>query len=153
MPNHALTFRVLHVEDDDDHHELFRLAITADDAPVEIARARDGASAMACFDGQPPFPGAVPPDLVVLDLKIPAPDGHEVLEYIKQHPRLRRIPVVILSTSSSERDVRRALESSANAYVSKPTTASGFEDLAADLRAFWESWNVSDPDRDLTLRN
>lgn len=152
MPE-SKTFRVLHVEDDDDHHELFRLAFEAGSAPVLIERACDGASALAYFSGSSCISTAGVPDLIILDLNIPAPNGYEVLSFLKNDPRLRQIPVVILTTSSNEEDVRRAMAERANAFITKPSSASAFDRLAADLRGFWVEWNARNPDRDITLRN
>ncbi len=141
-------FRLLHVEDDDDHHELLRLALQAAGPHVELARAHTGQEAIECFESASPFEGGLAPDLVVLDLRIPAPDGHEVLGFVKRDPRLRRIPVIVLTSSAGTGDIRQALDGAANAYVVKPTTAADFERFAAELRAFWEGWHEPDPDRD-----
>ena len=142
-------FRLLHVEDDDDHHELLRLALQAAGPHVELARARTGQEAIGCLGASSPFEGGLAPDLVVLDLRIPAPNGHEVLDVVKRDPRLRRIPVVVLSSSAGTGDIQQALDRAANAYVVKPTTAEEFERFATELRAFWEGWHEPDPDRDV----
>ena len=77
------------------------------------------------------------PDLILLDLNMPRKDGHEALTEIKTDPKLRRIPVVILTTSQAEEDILRSYDLGVNAYITKPVT---FEGLAETIRIFNIFW-------------
>ncbi len=79
------------------------------------------------------------PDLILLDLSLPGRDGREVLEDIKRDPELRRIPVVILTTSAEESDIVRAYELGANAYVTKPIGLEGWQEVVSRIEGFWFS--------------
>jgi CheY-like chemotaxis protein len=79
------------------------------------------------------------PDLVLLDLNMPKKDGREVLEDIQADPELRRIPVVVLTSSGAEEDVVRSYELNANAYLTKPVDFEGFVDIVGRIEDFWFS--------------
>jgi two-component system, chemotaxis family, response regulator Rcp1 len=77
------------------------------------------------------------PDLILLDLNLPRKDGHEVLAEIKADPDLRKIPVVVLTTSENERDVRRAYDLNANCYITKPGGLEQFVSVMKSIQYFW----------------
>lgn len=77
------------------------------------------------------------PDLILLDLKLPRKDGREVLEEIKTDEDLKRIPVVILTSSASERDIIDTYNDHANAYLTKPVSFDGFRDVVSKIEGFW----------------
>lgn len=77
------------------------------------------------------------PDMVLLDLNMPGKSGHDVLEEIRADSRLRRLPVVVLTSSEDERDIGRCYDQHANAYVVKPMGLSGFRKVADSLNRFW----------------
>jgi len=77
------------------------------------------------------------PDLILLDLNLPRKDGREVLEEIKSDARLRRIPVIVLTTSQDERDVRTSYDLQANCYVPKPIDYDHFASVIAAIDTFW----------------
>jgi chemotaxis family two-component system response regulator Rcp1 len=79
------------------------------------------------------------PDLVLLDLNLPKKDGREVLEEIKESPTLKSIPVVILTTSSSEADILRSYQLHANCYITKPVGLDGFLKVVKSIDNFWLS--------------
>ena len=79
------------------------------------------------------------PDLILLDLNLPGTDGREVLTAIKSDPELKRIPVVVLTTSQYDQDVIAAYDRGANAYLVKPTTLDGVLDLMRRMEDFWLS--------------
>jgi CheY-like chemotaxis protein len=79
------------------------------------------------------------PALILLDLNLPRKTGHEVLAEIKEDPALRHIPVVVLSSSSSERDVSSAYELHANCYLTKPMDLDSFADTLQSIERFWLS--------------
>ncbi|MGQ0701104.1 MAG: response regulator [Panacagrimonas sp.] len=103
----------------------------------QLLVARDGEQALAMLRKQPPHADLPTPDIVLLDLNIPRRSGLEVLRAAKQDPRLKRVPILILSTSRSENDFAAAYDAGANAFVTKPTDWGEFAELARLLRDFW----------------
>lgn len=99
--------------------------------------ARDGEQALAMLRGLPPHGDLPTPDIVLLDLNIPRKNGLEVLRTVRQDPALRRMPVLILSTSRAESDFMAAYDAGANAFVTKPTDWGEFAELARLIRDFW----------------
>jgi len=97
----------------------------------------DGAAALAYLRHEGEYAAAPRPDLVLLDLNLPRIDGHTVLREIKSDPRLCTIPVVVLTTSTSEQDVRAAYEAHANGYVAKPVDFERFGEIVASIESFW----------------
>jgi CheY-like chemotaxis protein len=77
------------------------------------------------------------PDLILLDLNLPKKDGREVLKEIKSDPDLRRIPVVILTTSKAEEDIFKTYDSHANCYITKPVDFSKFVNVIKQIENFW----------------
>ena len=77
------------------------------------------------------------PDLVLLDLNLPGKSGHELLEELKGHPDLRRIPVVILTSSEAEEDIEKSYDRYANAYVTKPVDLDGISKVVRAIDGFW----------------
>ena len=97
----------------------------------------DGVEALAFLKGQGSYAGRPRPDLILLDLNLPRKDGHEVLAEIKADPELRRIPVVVLTTSESERDVYKAYDLNANCYITKPGGLEQFVTVMKSIQYFW----------------
>jgi len=77
------------------------------------------------------------PDLILLDLNLPKVDGPEILEFVKGHPHLRRIPVVVLTTSAAEEDIVRTYDRHANAYITKPVDVARFLDVVRQIDDFY----------------
>jgi CheY-like chemotaxis protein len=111
---------------------LFQEAFRAVQSAHELAIARDGEGVLQHLHAAE---GEHLPELIMLDLNLPKVDGFEVLRAIRADPKLRVIPVIVLSSSSNERQVYRAYEMGANAYVVKPMN--DFVDLVGDLERFW----------------
>lgn len=99
----------------------------------------DGAAALDFLHHQGDFRNAPRPDLVLLDLNLPRKNGREVLEEIKSDPELRRIPVMILSTSNSDADLQRAYDLHANCYITKPVNLDEFMNVIRSIEQFWFS--------------
>jgi len=116
---------VLLVEDDEGDAVLTREAFQ-EYLHNRLDVVNDGNQALAYLRREPPYRDAVTPDLVLLDLNLPGRDGREVLSEIKSDDALRHIPVVVLTTSGAEDDVRRSYQLHANAFVTKPVDLDGF---------------------------
>ena len=117
-----------------------RLTIEAfKDAKVrnQLAHVKDGAEALAFLYQREPYAKAPRPDLILLDLNMPRKDGREVLMDIKANPNLRRIPVVVLTTSQAEQDILRAYNLNANCYISKPVDLDQFLNVIRCIEEFW----------------
>jgi CheY-like chemotaxis protein len=99
--------------------------------------ARDGEQALSVLRRGPGFEQRPWPSLVLLDLNLPRRDGREVLREIKEDPKLRRIPVLVLSTSKAESDVAACYEAHANCYLTKPVDIAEFGRLVELIRDFW----------------
>lgn len=97
----------------------------------------DGVEAMAYLRQQGPYSNATRPDLILLDLNLPRMDGREVLAQVKTDPNLKRIPVVVLTTSQAEEDVFNAYDMHANCYVTKPVGLEQFLKIVSQIDAFW----------------
>ena len=97
----------------------------------------DGVQALAFVRQMGPFEGAPRPDLILLDLNLPRKNGHEVLEELKANADLRRIPVVVLTSSQAEEDIVTSYDLQAAAYVTKPVDLEGFGEIVRALEGFW----------------
>lgn len=138
----ASPFRILLVEDNEDHAELIMDILGDAQAPVDVHRCSDGEAALAFLARTRADPTVSLPDLVLLDLDMPRVDGFETLAAIKSDPHMRRIPVVILTTSRARQDVARALDGHANSYVCKTADFSALEELLAEVRRYWTLANL-----------
>jgi chemotaxis family two-component system response regulator Rcp1 len=103
----------------------------------QLSTVGDGIEALAFLNRKEKYANALRPDLVILDLNLPKKDGLAVLAAMKAGPALRRIPVVIFSTSQLQKDIVRSYELGANCYVSKPGNLNGFFSAVKSIEAFW----------------
>lgn len=135
--NYADPVEILLVEDDPDDARRLREAFETTDRETTLHVAENGSDAVEFLtrraDGEEP----TLPDLVFLDLTLPGEDGCAVLERIRDAPRLRFLPVLVLTGSDAEEDVARCYEAEANAYLTKPTDSAGFASLAEAIERFW----------------
>jgi len=99
----------------------------------------DGEKAMDFLHKRGDYSGAVGPDVILLDLNLPRMDGREVLAKVKSDPALRRIPVVILTTSQAEQDILQSYDLHANCYITKPVDLDQFMDVVRQIEEFWLS--------------
>lgn len=106
--------------------------------PIEVAR--DGEEALAWISRWEA--GAALPAVILLDLKLPRVDGLEVLRQLKGHQAFRRIPVVVLTTSSESEDVARAYELGVNSYIVKPVNFEKFVEVASQIELYWTVLNA-----------
>ena len=135
---------ILLVEDNPDHTELIVRSLQDHRVANRIFHVPDGEAALDYLFRRGEFedPEKSPrPHVILLDLRLPKVDGQEVLQAIKTTERLRRIPVVIVTTSEAERDVARAYDSHANSYLVKPVDFDKFTQLMDDLGFYWLGWN------------
>ena len=131
------TVKFLLAEDDDDHAFLVRRAMKEKRLGSEVAHVHDGEEALAFLRREAPFQDAWRPDVILLDLKMPRVDGHEVLRAVKSDESLKSIPVVVLSTSDGEVDRARAYDAHANSYLTKPVDFEAFSDMVDQLNEYW----------------
>jgi two-component system, chemotaxis family, response regulator Rcp1 len=97
----------------------------------------DGERALAFLHQEAPYANAPRPELILLDLNLPRKDGREVLAEIKQDPDLKRIPVVILTSSAAEQDILQSYNLHANCYITKPVDLEQFLSVVRSLEDFW----------------
>jgi CheY-like chemotaxis protein len=135
--NDIVAIDILLVEDNPDD-VLLTLEVLKD-AKVKntLHVAEDGEEAMQFLYNQGKFVDAPRPDLILLDLNLPGKDGREVLSDIKEDPKLKRIPVVILTTSKDEEDIIRMYDHHANAYITKPVDFDQFISVVHTIEDFW----------------
>jgi CheY-like chemotaxis protein len=129
--------QILMVEDNPDDIELTIEALKDGKVGNILEVVRDGVEAMAFLKREGRFQHALRPDLILLDLNMTRKDGREVLREIKTHPDLRRIPVVILTTSQAEEDVLGTYDLHANCYITKPVDFDQFLKVVRSIEDFW----------------
>ena len=131
---------VLYVEDDADDFALLKRASRKCGTPFSLQHAEDGDKAIAYLSGSGDYADRKEypfPDLVLLDLRMPRLDGFEVLQWIRDNPATKTLPVVVLAGSSFRADIRRALELGANSYAAKPAK---FEELQVLIDQIADVW-------------
>jgi CheY-like chemotaxis protein len=132
-----MPIEVLLVEDNPGDAELTRIALEDSKISVNLNVVEDGVEAMAFLQKQGNYANAPHPDIVLLDLNLPKKDGREVLAEIKADKKLRRIPVVVLTTSQSEEDILKAYNLSANCFITKPVDFDQFVKIVQSIENFW----------------
>jgi len=135
---------ILHVEDDPAHAELVKRITEDFNIANHLVHVEDGQAALDYLYQRGEYSEAdkAPrPGLILLDLRLPKVDGIEVLKTIKTDPALSRIPVVVLTTSTAERDLNRAYDHHVNSYLVKPVEFTKFIDLMKNFGFYWLAWN------------
>ena len=136
MSNTA-AIEILIVEDNASDARLAEETLKDSKVSNNLYHVRDGVEAMQFLHGQGEYNDAPHPDLILLDLNLPRKDGREVLAEIKEDPRLRLIPVVVMTSSEAERDLVRTYDLHANAYVVKPIDLNRFIEVVQAIEDFW----------------
>ena len=128
---------VLLVEDNPGDVRLTKEALRDGKMRNSLSVVGDGVEALAFLRREGQYGDAARPDLILLDLNMPKKDGREVLEEIKRDPDLKRIPVVILTTSSAEQDILKSYDLHANCYIAKPVDLEQFITIVKSIEDFW----------------
>jgi CheY-like chemotaxis protein len=128
---------VLLVEDNPGDIRLIEEALKETSLRIHLNVARDGVEALDFLRKTDRFADAARPDLVLLDLNLPRKNGGEVLSEVKADPDLKRIPVLVMTTSQNSQDVRRAYQLNANSYIVKPTDLDAFLHTVKSIEEFW----------------
>lgn len=138
--NARVPIALLLAEDDDEDLEMTLDALNGSRLSNDIRVTRDGEELMEYLlregrygDGA----DAPTPGLILLDLNMPRKDGREALAEIKSNPELRKIPVIVLTTSKAEEDIVRSYDLGVNSFIAKPVTFSGLADAMKVLREYW----------------
>ena len=147
MTTHQLAkpVNILLVEDNPGDSDLAREALESSKLNNNLQVVDDGEKAMAFLRREGPYAKAPRPDLILLDLNLPKKDGRQVLAEIKSDNALKRIPVVILTTSRAEEDVIKSYNLHANCYITKPIDLNQFLHVVRSIENFWLSIVVLPP--------
>jgi CheY-like chemotaxis protein len=138
MPSKSGTaINILLVEDNPGDVRLTKEAMRDSKVRNNIEVVEDGVEALAFLHKTGPFAGFFRPDLILLDLNLPRKGGLEVLQEIKADESLKRIPVVILTTSQAEKDIVKSYDLHANAYITKPVDLDQFIAVVKAIEGFW----------------
>ena len=129
--------KILLVEDNPGDIRLTREALRDGKIYNNLYVVRDGVEAMAFLRKTGQYTRAPRPDLILLDLNLPRKDGHEVLAEVKTDENLRRIPVVILTTSQAEEDIIKTYDLHVNCYITKPVDLDQFVKIVKSIEDFW----------------
>ena len=133
--------RILLVEDDPDHELLTIRALKRSNIANDVSVARDGEEAVNMLFRE----GALLPQVILLDLKLPKIDGLEVLRRIRESAATRMLPVVVLTSSDEERDVVRSYQLGVNSYIRKPVNFNDFAEATRQLGMYWLVLNACPP--------
>lgn len=132
-----MEIEVLLVEDSEADAALVEESLQDSKLKVDLQVVGDGVEALNYLKKKGKYQGVPTPDIIILDLNLPKKDGREVLEDIKGDENLKRIPVVVLTTSSAEEDIYRSYKLHANCYITKPLDFEQFAKIVASIEDFW----------------
>lgn len=128
---------ILLVEDNPGDVRLIVESLKESNRPNILRTVKDGVEAMAYLNREGIYSDAVHPDIILLDLNLPRKNGKEVLAEIKKDPDLKRIPVIVLTASSAERDILNSYDLNANCYITKPVSLDKFIEVVKSIENFW----------------
>lgn len=131
------SIHILLVEDNEGDILLTKEALLDGKIVNEISVVNDGEEAIEFLEKIVDNHNTKLPDLILLDINLPKKNGHEVLQHIKQHDNLKQIPVIMLTTSSSEKDIQASYKNHANCYVTKPIDVEDFIKAIGEIENFW----------------
>ena len=133
------TIHILLVEDNEGDIMLTREALEDAKIFIHLSVVTDGKEAMDFLGKQGKYANADLPDILLLDVNLPKKNGHEVLKYVKEDENLKHIPVIMLTTSSSQKDIDLSYNNYANCYITKPVEAKDFLAIITTIENFWIS--------------
>ena len=128
---------ILLIEDNPAEVRLTMEGLKEFSLPHRLSSVMDGDSALDFLHRRGPYRDAPAPDLILLDLNLPGTDGRAVLNHIKQDAKLKITPVIIISSSEAESDIRKSYESHANCFISKPIDFVGLGQVVRAIENFW----------------
>lgn len=131
--------QILLVEDNEGDIYLTKEALAEGKISKEVQVVKDGWEAILYLDKKGKYNGVITPNLILLDINLPKLNGFEVLDKIKHSNHTEHIPVIMLSTSSSERDINKCYNKRANCFISKPVDADDFFRVIQSIEEFWLS--------------
>jgi len=148
LPERIPALTILHIDDDPNDSELFKAAARRANVEFVVEHVTDGEQAMAYLTGRDiyanrrryPLPG-----LVLLDLKMPRATGFDVLRWIRQHPEVGSVPVVVFSGSELQDDIRQAYAGGADSYLVKPIGFGALVELVKNINKSWLSGRLPRP--------
>ena len=135
--NNPHPIHLLLVEDNLADIRLIQETLNNRDYDYRLTIARNGEEALQILKKEAPFASLGTPNLIILDLNIPRKTGHELLAIIKEDPHLRRIPVIVMSSSHSDEDIRNSYELQANCYIPKPLEYDRYVLIIQAIESFW----------------
>ncbi len=130
-------FEILLVEDNPGDARLAQEALKEGRMTSRLKVVVDGVEAMSFLRREGPYAGSPRPNLILLDLNLPRKDGRQVLAELKADEDLRRIPVVVLTTSQAEQDILRSYDLHANCYITKPVDLDRFISVVRSIEEYW----------------
>lgn len=128
---------ILLVEDNLGDIRLTQEALKEDKLKINLHVVMDGVEALSYLHKEGKYANEPTPDLVLLDLNLPKKDGREVLKEIKEDPKLKLIPVAVLTISKSEQDIIQAYKLQANCFITKPIDLNKFIEVVKSIENFW----------------
>ena len=131
--------KILLVEDNEGDIVLTREALEDAKILIELSVVKDGKEAIDLLNKHGKYADITLPDMLLLDVNLPKKNGHEVLKYIKGNENLKHIPVIMLTTSSSPKDIDLSYDNYANCYITKPVEINDFLSVVATIENFWIS--------------
>jgi len=133
------SIHILLIEDNEGDILLTKEALDNSKISNVLSVVRDGWEAMLFLEKKQNYSAAETPDLILLDVNIPKLNGHEVLAQTKSNPELQHIPVIMLTTSSSEQDVLKSYQNHVNCFITKPIETELFLEVISSIEEFWTS--------------
>jgi len=131
------SIHILLVEDSEGDIMLIKEAFEEAKLANELTILKDGEQAITYLEKKGSYKEARIPDLVILDVNLPRVNGHEVLKFIKYNSKLKHIPVIMLTTSSSKADIKLSYDNYVNCYITKPIDADNFINAIISIKEFW----------------
>ncbi len=131
------SIHILLVEDNEGDIFLITEALEEGKIVNKISVSKDGKEAIDFLEKKGKYINEETPDLILLDVNLPKKNGHEVLKYIKTSENLKQIPVIMLTTSSSDKDVLLSYKNHANCFITKPLDVNNFLTIVSSIESFW----------------